>query len=61
MCMAALAWVRVGGVVYGTSIDTLQKLGIDQILLPATAVMGAAPFYTGQILGHVLSSETDAC
>ncbi|MBV9814489.1 MAG: hypothetical protein JO229_01915 [Alphaproteobacteria bacterium] len=41
--MAALAWVRVGGVVYGTSIDTLQKLGIDQILLPATAVMGTAP------------------
>ena len=60
MCMAALAWARAGGVVYGTSIDTLQKLGIDQILLPATAVMGAAPFYTGQILGHVLSPETDA-
>ena len=60
MCMGALAWAQVGGVVYGTSIETLQKLGIDQILLPATAVIGAAPFYRGEILGRVLESETDA-
>jgi tRNA(Arg) A34 adenosine deaminase TadA len=60
MCMGAFAWARVRGVVYGTSIDTLQKLGIDQILLPAAAVAGAAPFYAGEILGHVLESETDA-
>ena|SRR5215831_412938 len=60
MCMGALAWAQVGGVVYGTSIETLQALGIDQILLPATAVIGAAPFYRGEILGHVLESETDA-
>jgi tRNA(Arg) A34 adenosine deaminase TadA len=39
MCMGALAWARIRGVVYGTPIETLQKLGIDQILLPATAVM----------------------
>ena len=58
--MGALAWARVRGVVYGTSIDSLQKLGIDQILLPAAAVTGAAPFYTGEILGRVLESETDA-
>ena len=60
MCMSALAWAQIGAVVYGTSIETLQKLGIDQILLPAIAVIRAAPFYRGEILGHVLESETDA-
>jgi len=59
MCMSALAWAQIGAVVYGTSIETLQKLGIDQILLPATAVITAAPFYRGKILSHVLESETD--
>ncbi len=60
MCMSALAWARIGGVVYGTSIETLRRVGIDQILLPATSVIGAAPFYRGEIIGGVLASETDA-
>ena len=59
MCMSALAWTQITGVVYGTSIEMLQKLGIDQIRLPAIAVIRAAPFYVGEILGHVLESETD--
>src|SRR6516225_5656806 len=60
MCMSTLVWARIGGVVYGTSIEKLQQFGIDQILLSATAVIAAAPFYQGQVLGHVLASETDA-
>ncbi len=60
MCMAALAWARMGGVVYGSSIATLQRLGIDQMLLPAAAVASAAPFYRGEVLGRVLEAETDA-
>lgn len=60
MCMSALAWARIGGIVYGTSIEKLRQVGIDQILLPATAVIAAAPFYRGEILGEVLVSETDA-
>ena len=60
MCMAALAWTRIGGVVYGTSIEKLRDFGIDQILLPATAVIAAAPFYQGEIHGPILASETDA-
>jgi hypothetical protein len=38
----------------------LRQVGIDQILLPATTVIAAAPFHRGEILGHVLESETDA-
>jgi tRNA(adenine34) deaminase len=60
MCMSALAWARIGGVVYGTSIETLRQLGIDQILLPATVVISAAPFFHGEILGEILVFETDA-
>jgi tRNA(adenine34) deaminase len=59
MCMSALVWARIGGVVYGTSIEKLQQVGIDQILLPATEVIAAAPFYHVEFLGHVLQSETD--
>jgi tRNA(adenine34) deaminase len=59
MCMSAIAWAGIGGVVYGTSIQKLQQVGFDQILLSATAVIGASPFYRGQILGGVLASETD--
>jgi tRNA(adenine34) deaminase len=60
MCMGALAGAQIGGIVYGTPIETLQKLGIEQILLPADAVIRAAPFYRSEILGGVLRSETDA-
>jgi len=60
MCMAALAWARIGGVVYGTSIEKLRGFGIDQILIPATAVIAAAPFYQGELVGPVLAAETDA-
>ncbi len=55
-----MVWAGMGGVVYGTSIEKLRQAGIDQILIPATAVIGASPFYHGEILGHVLQAETDA-
>lgn len=60
MCMSALAWAGMGGIVWGTSIADLSRLGIDQIRIPATAVIAAAPFYRGSILGGVLRAETDA-
>jgi tRNA(Arg) A34 adenosine deaminase TadA len=60
MCMSALAWARIGGVVWGTSIESLSRFGIDQILIPATAVIAAAPFCRSSILGRVLEAETDA-
>jgi tRNA(adenine34) deaminase len=60
MCMGALVWAGIGGVVYGTSIERLQQIGITQILIPATTVIAASSFYHGEILGQVLRSETDA-
>jgi tRNA(Arg) A34 adenosine deaminase TadA len=60
MCMSAMVWAAIGGVVWGTSIEQLREFGINQILIPATTVVGAASFYRGQILGHVLQTETDA-
>jgi tRNA(adenine34) deaminase len=60
MCMSAMAWAGMGGVVWCTSIEQLRQLGINQILIPATTVIGASAFYDGEILGHVLQSETDA-
>ena len=60
MCMSAMVWAGMGGAVWGTSIEKLRQFGINQILMPATAVIGASPFYHGAILGHVLRAETDA-
>jgi tRNA(adenine34) deaminase len=60
MCMSAIAWAGIGGVVWGTSIAKLHRFGINQILIRASAVSAAAPFYHGFLRGHVLAAETDA-
>jgi tRNA(adenine34) deaminase len=60
MCMSAMVWAGMGGVVWGTSVEQLHQFGINQIMIPATTVIGASAFYRGEILGHVLQGETDA-
>ena len=60
MCMSAIIWVGICGVVYGSSIRTLVDAGIAQITIDTSAVRDAAPFYRGQIMGGVLQAETDA-
>jgi len=60
MCMSAMVWAGMGGVVWGTSIEQLRQFGINQIMIPATTVIGGSAFYRGEILGHVLQTETDA-
>jgi tRNA(adenine34) deaminase len=60
MCMSAVVWAGIGGVVYGSSITALTEAGITQIMIDAIAVRDAAPFYRGRIMGGVLRTETDA-
>jgi tRNA(adenine34) deaminase len=60
MCMSAIVWAGIGGVVYGSTITTLAEAGIAQIMIGANAVRDAAPFYRGWIMGGVLRTETDA-
>ena len=60
MCMSAIVWAGIGGVVYGSSITTLAEVGIAQVMIGAIAVRDAAPFYRGRIMGGVLRAETDA-
>ena len=59
MCMSALVWVGIGGVVFGTSLEGIRRAGIAQIGLTAKAVVEASPFYGGFLLGGVLAGETD--
>ena len=59
MCMSALVWAGIGGVVFGTSIEGIRRAGIDQINIPAQTIVDASPFYKGSLLGGVLQGETD--
>jgi tRNA(adenine34) deaminase len=60
MCMSALVWAGIGGVIFGTDLAGLKRAGIDQIDIPAATVVAASPFWHGEVLGGVLASETDA-
>jgi len=59
MCMSALVWAGIGGVVFASSIDGIRRAGIDQIDIAAKAVVDASPFYHGELLAGVLQAETD--
>jgi hypothetical protein len=45
--MSAIVWAGIGGVVYGSSITTLAEADIPQIMIGASVVRDAAPFYRG--------------
>lgn len=59
MCMSAIVWAKIPEVVYGTSIEELIKLGVNQIHLDSPTVAAAAPFYSGRIIGGVLRERAD--
>jgi tRNA(Arg) A34 adenosine deaminase TadA len=59
MCMSAIIWSGIGGVVYATSIAGLKQVGFDQIDIGSSAVAASAAFWHGGILGGVLAEETD--
>lgn len=59
MCMSALVWAGIGGVVFASSIQGILAAGIGQIEIRAQAVVDASPFYKGLLQGGVLAAETD--
>jgi tRNA(adenine34) deaminase len=43
MCMSAIIWTRIPEVVYGTSVEELIKLGVNQFRLDSATIAAAAP------------------
>ena len=60
MCMSALVYAGIGGVVFGSSLGGIGRHGLDNIDISARAVVDASPFYRGLLLGGILADETDA-
>lgn len=60
MCMSALLWAGIGGVVYASSIATIGRAGMGAIAIPAKDVVAAADFWQTALLGGVLEAECDA-
>ncbi|MFO1046491.1 MAG: nucleoside deaminase [Geminicoccaceae bacterium] len=59
MCMSAIIWAGIGGVVFATSIEELKAVGFDQIDVAAPVIAASATFWNGDIKGGVLAEETD--
>lgn len=60
MCMSALIWAGIQGVVFGSSIGTIKKSGIDAFIFSAKDINKGGGFSKTQILGGILESECDA-
>lgn len=60
MCMTALIWARIGGVVFASSAFGVVATSVgDPIELSAQDIVDATPFYKPMLLGGVLAAETD--
>ena len=59
MCMSALIWSGIGGVVYASSIGTISKSGIGQINISAQSVINASDVSKPWLVGGVLAEECD--
>jgi tRNA(adenine34) deaminase len=60
MCMSALIWAGIGGVVYGSSAKTIQASGIDIFSFSANQINQGSGFSQTQLLGGVLEGECNA-
>jgi tRNA(Arg) A34 adenosine deaminase TadA len=60
MCQGAVLWAGIPRVVYGTSIETLKRMGWRQIDIPALEVVRCMPGVACEISGGVLEDECDA-
>lgn len=59
MCSDAILWSGIPHVVYGTSIETLKRLGLPHIDLACEAVADRASFGGFTVTGGVLEQECD--
>lgn len=60
MCSGAILWCGLPRVVFGTSIQTLKRLGLPHIDLPASEVSNRSNFNHFELTGGVLEVECDA-
>jgi tRNA(Arg) A34 adenosine deaminase TadA len=59
MCMSALIWAGIRGVVYASSINGIEASGIKQISISARQVKESSKFVDVFLLGGILQKETD--
>lgn len=59
MCSGAILWSGIPHVVYGTSIETLKRLGLPHIDLSCEEVAARASFEGFSVTGGVLEHECD--
>ena len=60
MCMSALIWAGIGGVVYGSTAATIKKSGIDIFTFSAKDINQGNSFSQTQLLGGVLEPACNA-
>ena len=60
MCAGAILWSGISRLVFGTSMETLKRLGRPQIGIPFREVADRASFDGPQVIGGVLERECDA-
>lgn len=60
MCAGAILWSGISRLVFGTSIETLERLGRPQIGIPFREVADRASFEGPEVVEGVLESECDA-
>lgn len=59
MCMSALVWTGIGGVIYGSSAATIKKSGIDIFIFSAKEINQGNNFSRTQLMGGILEQECD--
>jgi tRNA(Arg) A34 adenosine deaminase TadA len=59
MCISALIWARIGGVVFATSLEGQRRAGMEPFRITAKDVIDSESFHKPMLLGGVLAAETD--
>jgi tRNA(Arg) A34 adenosine deaminase TadA len=59
MCISALIWARIGGVVFATSLEGQRRAGMEPFRITSRQVVDAEDHHKPMLLGGVLAAETD--